>query len=198
MYTQIVRIIMRGTAKKEDLFKIPNILCYIRILLVPLFIYLFLSEYYWQSALVVITATATDVLDGYIARHFNMITDWGKFIDPVADKLMQFSMLVVTIFKIKWVLILVITFALKEIILLVVGLYIYHKDYNLNGANWAGKLCTVVMDTVLLVFIAFDGIPETVAILLISVVIVFMITSFVVYLRDYIKLYNTHIKKEEV
>ena len=109
---------MRGTPKKEDLFKIPNLLCYLRILMVPLFIYLFLTEYYWQSAVVVLLAAGTDILDGYIARHFNMTTDWGKFIDPVADKMMQFSMLILTIFKIKWVLILVICFTLKEIILL--------------------------------------------------------------------------------
>lgn len=185
---------MRGTPKKEDLFKVPNILCYIRILLVPLFIYLFISEYYWQSAIVVIAAALTDILDGYIARHFNLITDWGKFIDPVADKLMQFSMLIVTIFKIKWVLILVIIFAIKEIILLTVGLYIYHKDYNLNGANWAGKLCTVIMDIVLLIFIAFDNIPDGLAISLICLVIIFMIISFIVYLSEYKKLYDTHIK----
>lgn len=185
---------MRGTPKKEDLFKIPNLLCYVRILLVPLFIYLFLSEYYWQSALIVILASATDILDGYIARHFNLITDWGKFIDPVADKLMQFSMLIVTILKIKWVLILVIAFTVKEIVLLAIGLYIYHKDYNLNGSNWAGKSCTVVMDTVLLIFIAFDGIPDIAAILLVGFVIVFMIISFVVYLSEYKKLYDNHIK----
>lgn len=188
---------MRGTAKKEDLFKVPNLLCYVRILFVPLFIYLFLSGYHWQSALVVIAASITDVLDGYIARHFNLITDWGKFIDPVADKLMQFSMLVVTIFKVKWVLILVITFAIKEIVLLVVGLYIYHKDYNLNGANWAGKLCTVVLDTVMLIFIAFPTPPEPLAISLVALVIVFMLISFVVYLTEYKKLYDTHLKKED-
>lgn len=188
---------MRGTPKKEDLFKIPNLLCYLRILMVPLFIYLFWAEYYWQSAVVVLLASGTDILDGYIARHFNMITDWGKFIDPVADKMMQFSMLILTIFKIKWVLILVICFALKEIILLIVGIYIYHNDYNLNGSNWAGKLCTVVMDTVLLIFIAFDNIPETLAIVLVMVVIVFLLISFTVYLSQYKRLYDEHIKKKK-
>lgn len=188
---------MRGTPKKEDFFKVPNILCYIRILFVPLFVYLFLSGYHWQSAIVVIFATLTDILDGYIARHFNLVTDWGKFIDPLADKLMQFSMLLVTIFKVKWVLILVIVFAVKEIILLVVGLYIYHKDYNLNGANWAGKLCTVVLDSVMLVFIAFPTPPEPLAISLIAIVIVFIALSFVVYLKAYKDLYDTHIKTSE-
>lgn len=188
---------MRGTPKKEDLFKIPNLLCYLRILMVPLFIYLFLTECYWQSAVVVLLAAGTDILDGYIARHYNMTTDWGKFIDPVADKMMQFSMLILTIFKIKWVLILVICFTVKELILLVVGIYIYHNDYNLNGSNWAGKLCTVVMDTVLLIFIAFDGIPDALAIVLVMLVIVVLLISFIVYLSQYKKLYDEHIKKKK-
>ena len=145
---------MRGTPRKEDLFKLPNILCYVRILLVPVFVFIFLNEWYWQSALVVVVATATDVFDGWIARRYNMVSDWGKFIDPVADKLMQFAMLTVTIFKVPSVLILVCAFLFKEIVLLVIGIWIYHNDYNLPGAIWCGKLCTVVLDLTMLLFIA--------------------------------------------
>lgn len=182
---------MRGKARKEDLFTTPNILSYIRILLVPLFVYIFLNKWYWQSALVVVVAAVTDVIDGYIARKFNLITDWGKFIDPVADKLMQFAMLVVTILKAPFVLILVIAFVLKESILLIVGLYIYHKGNNLNGAMWCGKLCTVVMDISMLILIACpesfitDALTDTI----IVVVMAFMLLSFVVYLNAYKKLY---------
>lgn len=186
-----MRLLMRGKARKEDLFTIPNILSYIRILLVPLFVYIFLNKWYWQSALVVVVAAVTDVIDGYIARKFNLITDWGKFIDPVADKLMQFAMLVVTILKAPFVLILVIAFVLKESILLIVGLYIYHKGNNLNGAMWCGKLCTVVMDISMLILIACpesfitDALTDTI----IVVVMAFMLLSFVVYLNAYKKLY---------
>lgn len=183
---------MRGTARKEDLFTLPNILSYIRILLVPLFVYIFLNKWYWQSALVVMIAAITDVIDGFIARKFNMITDWGKFIDPVADKLMQFAMLVVTILKAPFVLILVIAFVLKESILLVIGLYIYHKGNNLNGAMWCGKLCTVVLDICMLILIACpesfitDALTDTI----IVIVMTFMTLSFVVYLNAYKKLYT--------
>ncbi len=183
---------MRGKARKEDLFKIPNILCYIRILLVPLFIFLFIKEYYWQSALVVVVASATDIVDGWIARHFNMVTDWGKFIDPLADKLMQFAMLVMAIFKNPWVAILVGVFALKEIIMLIVGLYIYHKGNNLNGAMWCGKLCTVILDSSLLLIIGLPPhmIKDEFVFCLIGISTVFLILSFVVYMRAYSKLYK--------
>ncbi|MDE7308092.1 MAG: CDP-alcohol phosphatidyltransferase family protein [Lachnospiraceae bacterium] len=188
---------MRGRARKEDLFKIPNILCYIRILLVPFFVYLYLSEYYWQSAIVLIAASLTDIADGYIARHFNMITDWGKFIDPVADKLMQFSMLFVITFRRPLVLILIVEYVLKEVILLVIGLMIYHKGFNLNGANWAGKLCTVVFDSVMFLLMFLPDIPKPAVLFLISLVSVFLIIAFCSYLTAYISLYKEQIKNKE-
>lgn len=188
---------MRGRARKEDLFKIPNILCYIRILLVPFFAYLYLSDYYWQSAVVLIGAALTDIADGYIARHFDMITDWGKFIDPVADKLMQFSMLFVVVFRRPLVLILIVEYILKEAILLIIGLLIYHKGFNLNGANKAGKLCTIVFDTALFLLMFLPNIPSPGVLFLIGLVSVFLIIAFCSYLMAYIRLYREQIKNRE-
>lgn len=183
---------MKGQPRKEDLINIPNVLCYIRILLVPFFVYLFIKEYYWQSALVVIIASATDVVDGWIARHFNMVTDWGKFIDPLADKLMQFAMLIMAIFKNPLVWILIGLFVVKELIMLIVGLYIYHKGDNLNGAMWCGKLCTVVLDASLLIIIALPPhiLVNELVITLICICSGFLILSFCVYMNAYIKLYR--------
>ena len=88
----------------KDLFKLPNILCYIRIALVPLFLYLYFTAMepkdYYIATLVVLLSGITDFLDGQIARRCNMITDLGKIIDPVADKLMQFAMLIALILTI--------------------------------------------------------------------------------------------------
>ena len=183
---------MRGEPRKEDLINIPNVLCYIRILLVPVFIVLFLKEMYWQSGLIIMLATATDVVDGWIARHFNMITDWGKFIDPLADKLMQFAMLIMAIFKNPWISILVGIFALKEAIMLAVGLYIYHKGDNLNGAMWCGKLSTVVLDGCLFLIIVLPTkyINNTNVFVLIGLSAGFLILSFIIYMREYFKMYK--------
>lgn len=183
---------MKGQPRKQDLINIPNVLCYIRILLVPFFVYLFIKEYYWQSALVVVIAAATDVVDGWIARHFNMVTDWGKFIDPLADKLMQAAMLIMAIFKSPWVWILVGLFVAKELIMLIVGLYLYHLGDNLNGAMWCGKLCTVVLDGSMLLII---GLPMDMLVneLVIGLIIIcsgFLIMSFCVYMNAYKKLYR--------
>ena len=78
---------------KKDIFSIPNILSFIRILLIPIFVWLYVtagtSGEYYLAAAVVVASGITDFLDGQIARRCNMITEFGKFLDPLADKLTQ-------------------------------------------------------------------------------------------------------------
>lgn len=82
---------------KKDLFTIPNILTYIRLLCVPVFIGVMIAycidktatAYLWAGFGLFVFASATDIADGYIARRFNLISDIGKVLDPVADKLLQ-------------------------------------------------------------------------------------------------------------
>ena len=73
---------------KNKIFTIPNVLSFFRILLVPVFVWLyaFRDERIW-ALIVLIVSGVTDLLDGFIARHFHMISDLGKMLDPVADKL---------------------------------------------------------------------------------------------------------------
>ena len=82
--------------KKEDLFTIPNILTYIRLVCIPVFVALmamyFVTKhgaYRWASFGVFLFAEITDICDGYIARHYNQVTDIGKVLDPIADKVLQ-------------------------------------------------------------------------------------------------------------
>ena len=85
---------------RKDIFTIPNILTYIRLLCVPVFFVLMVmfcidpsaaaaKSYVWAAFGVFVFAEVTDVVDGFIARRFNMVSDLGKVIDPVADKLCQ-------------------------------------------------------------------------------------------------------------
>ena len=73
---------------------LPNILTIIRFIIVPFMTYFLINENFTIAILLYVLASATDVLDGFIARRFNQITDLGKFLDPLADKLLQFSALV--------------------------------------------------------------------------------------------------------
>ena len=191
-YVENFNISLRGTPKKQDLLKIPNILCYLRILMIPVFVYLFYKKMFWQSALVAVLASVTDVVDGYIARTFDMKTDWGMFLDPLADKLMQLAMLICSIFKAPIFLFLAILFFVKELITLVFGLYVYHRGRNLNGSIWCGKLCTVILDLSLFYVIAapekhlYTGIIHGI----ICACTILLVMAFVIYMKQYIELYK--------
>ena len=75
--------------KRKELFLIPNLLCYLRLLLLPVFaVFYSCEEYVWATVTVLVSAF-TDVADGFIARKFNMTSELGKILDPFADKLTQ-------------------------------------------------------------------------------------------------------------
>ncbi len=174
-----------------DLFKIPNILCYLRIIMVPLFLHIYFTaqapEDYYLATLVVMVSGFTDFLDGQIARRCNMITDLGRFIDPVADKLMQLAMLVALTLKIKYMYILVIYLIIKEVVTSLTGFIIMKTCHRrLNGAKWYGKVCTAVLYLSMLILVAFPGITPVIQSVMLIVCAAALTLSFFMYMRLYI------------
>lgn len=177
----------------KDAFNIPNILCYIRILLIPLFSYyllLPLDKYphagYMAAGLVLLSGI-TDMLDGFIARRFNMITEWGKALDPIADKLTQFAIAVCLSIKIRGFIILVILVLVKELFMGVCCLFFLRKNQKLDGAMWFGKVSTAVFYIVIFVLLVFpiQVIAKTV---LISISAGFMLLSLALYTREFYRM----------
>lgn len=123
---------------------IPNFLTAIRFLLIPAFgYYLHIREYYIAVALFLL-AGLTDVLDGFIARKFNMITTWGKLADPIADKLMQITALALLTLQAKIPPIVLIIVIAKETFMGLGTILLYKQDNVVVSANWYGKLATIV------------------------------------------------------
>ena len=178
--------------RKKDIFTIPNILTYVRILLVPVFVLVYtnsrsLSGHIWAIAIVAISAL-TDVVDGIIARKYNMITDLGKIIDPIADKAMQFAMIFCVVVRYRLIWILFAIYAVKELVSLAFSSYLFRHGKHIEGANWAGKLCTVVLYAVMLALIAIPKIPDRIVKIMIAVSGAFMVLAFIVYMSAYIRL----------
>ena len=177
----------------NHLFKIPNLLCYLRIILVPVFCIMFFGadtagDYYMAAGIVLISGF-TDFLDGQIARRCNMITDVGKLLDPFADKLMQLAMIICLTIKIKFMYLLVIYLVVKEVSMCIAAIVIYKKyKKRLNGAKWYGKVCTAVLYAVMLTLIAFPGLNSNVQKCLIIVCVSALTLAFVMYIRIYIKM----------
>lgn len=175
----------------KDLFKLPNILCYIRIALVPLFLYLYFTAMepkdYYIATFVVLLSGITDFLDGQIARRCNMITDLGKIIDPVADKLMQFAMLIALTFNIKYMYILAIYLVIKEVVMALIGFCVMKKaEKRLNGAKWYGKVCTAVLYICMLALVAFPDMLSAYQMIIMLICAAVLTLAFVMYIRLYI------------
>lgn len=121
---------------------IPNILTIIRFLLIPfILLNIFIGNYILAFAFFTISGI-TDIADGFIARKFNLISNFGKLMDPLADKLTQIatltSLVIVNIIPL-WILIIVL---LKEFIMIVGASFLYGKDVVVYS-KWYGKLATV-------------------------------------------------------
>ena len=124
--------------------QVPNILSFIRLFLVPIFIISFFVIGKYVALGVFLIASITDVVDGYIARHFNAITEFGKILDPFADKLMKMaaliSLTIVNLIPI-WVTVLMIT---CDLAMIISGLCIYKKKITIQS-NWIGKAGTLII-----------------------------------------------------
>lgn len=178
---------------KKDLFKIPNILCYIRFLLIPVFIALYMKadrpEQYLYAAVVVFISGVTDFLDGLIARKFNMITELGKLIDPLADKLTQASLIFILVVKIKWMFLLLALFIIMQLFLLTAGLAMLKKGMKLNGSKWFGKISTTVFYAVMLALVSLPELKTVVTNLLLFICGLFLLLSFLMYIKEYVNMY---------
>lgn len=185
---------------KKDLWSIPNILCYIRILLIPVFITKYINAQeareYMQAAFIVLASGLTDFFDGFIARTFDMVTEFGKLIDPLADKLTQAALIFVLIVKIKYMYLLLILFVAMQLFLLIAGLAMLKKDKRLDGSKWFGKVSTTVFYAVMLVLVALPKLKQSTVNILMLICGAFLALSFVLYIREYIIMYS-EVKEEE-
>lgn len=123
---------------------VPNILTIIRFILIPLIFYFALQDNYIIAVILLVISGATDVLDGFIARKFNFITDFGTLFDPLADKLTQISTLIVLVIQNiipVWILIIVL---IKELLMIIGASFLYGKETVIVPSKWFGKAATVI------------------------------------------------------
>lgn len=178
----------------NQVYSIPNILCYIRIILIPIFIYVYANaknevDYYLAAAIIFLSGV-TDFCDGFIARKFNQVTELGKLIDPIADKLTQAAIIVALIFKFNWIFFFVILFLIKELSMLINGVILLKKGKKLDGAMWFGKVSTAVFYFSTFIIILFPMLDLVVVNILMIISAFFMALSFIMYMIEYVKMYR--------
>ena len=168
--------------KAKDFFSVPNLISYLRLILIPFIIWAYCEkESGLLTAILVAVSGFTDVLDGKIARRFNMVTDIGKVLDPIADKLTQAAMMYCLLTKYELMLPALIVLIVKEIFMAVTAIMETKYSAKINSALWYGKACTVILYAVMLILLFFTNIPLWLANTLIAISIAAMIISTVLY-----------------
>ncbi len=122
---------------------IPNVLTISRFFLIPFIIYFIVIDNYLLAFIFLTISGLTDVLDGFIARKFNFITNFGKLIDPLADKATQISVLIALTFKNIIPFWMIVVVALKEAAMIAGASFLYGKELVVSS-KWYGKLSTVL------------------------------------------------------
>ena len=172
----------------------PNALSILRIAFLPMFGFLYYNAknplWYLLAALVLLLSGITDLLDGFLARKLGQVTQLGKLLDPLADKLTQATVCILLGIRMPEFRVLLALFILKEALMLAAGFKLYRKNKSLDGSRWFGKLYTVVFYVIMLLVVAFPGLKSALVFGLLIVMAAFMLFAFVMYLPVFFSLWR--------
>ncbi len=170
---------------------IPNTLSLLRLAMVPLFAVTFFQpspqSRFWAAGIYAL-AFLTDIADGYLARRLDQITRLGRILDPLADKLMTFT--VITCIAAAGIIPVwaVVVFFLKEAVMGLGAMSMLHKVDDVIPANWMGKISTGVFFVVCAALVLFPAIPGFWATVMISLALVFAVLALLYYLWLYLSI----------
>lgn len=174
---------------KKDVLTIPNLLSLFRLVLIPVYIVIYLNAKdvtdYYVAAGILAVSCLTDLIDGKIARHFNMISTVGKILDPLADKATQFALILCLALEHPVLWLLVGCFFVKECFQLIAGGINLKKGKMLKGALISGKICTTVLFISLILMVMLPNLSDKVIFIITIVDTFFVIITFIDYLITY-------------
>ena len=179
----IAEMIETNQANKyqKRIITIPNILSLVRLCFVPIMVFLYINGYYVETGVLLLVSGATDVIDGYIARHFNMISDAGKVIDPLADKSTQLAVMILLSMSFPLMILPIVLLVIKESFMLISGYMVIRKCGIFLGANWHGKAATCMLSSVMMLHLFWHNIDPTVSTVLILAGAAMIVLSLILY-----------------
>lgn len=172
----------RKTNSESRVITIPNILSAFRICLIPVIVWLYLGkQQYRYAGYVFILSAATDIVDGYIARHYHMISALGKILDPIADKLTQGTVLICLIFRFPLVMMPLFVLVAEEIFMGISGYFVIRKTGCVYGADWHGKAATCFIFSMIALHVFWPQITPVVSTVSIIACTIMIAVSFLLY-----------------
>ena len=181
-----------------QIWSIPNLISLFRLLLIPLIVTLYVKGKTVAALCVFILSALSDIADGQIARRFNMVTDLGKMLDPLADKLTQGAALVCVARTHPQLFFLLGFMAMKELMQAYIGGRIVKKTGHVFNARWFGKLCTVITTGSLMAMFAFPRMPDQVVNGLLILCAAMMLVSLALYIRHFLEYDDTESNKRHL
>lgn len=173
---------------ENRIITIPNLLSAFRLVLIPVFLWTYcIREEYLVTAGLLLLSGLTDLADGFIARRFHMVSNLGKMLDPVADKLTQAAMLVCLVTRFPMIVFPLALLAVKEASVGLTSLLVIRKSGRVTGAAWHGKITTAMLYLTILIHLIWPHIPAAISNGLIMVCSGVMLVSWVMYILRNVK-----------
>ena len=167
---------------RKRIITLPNLLSFFRLCLIPVIVWLYcVKRNYSLTTIFLILSAATDIVDGMIARHLGMISDFGKAIDPIADKLTQFAMLLCLTMRFPIMFLPCSVLFMKEISAGIMSIFAIKRSGEVLGAVWHGKVTTVLLYGTMILHLIWFNIPSVLSNLLIILCTAMMLLSAVLY-----------------
>ena len=175
---------------KKEVFTIPNFLSLFRLALIPVYMAVYLNagtirDYHLAGGILALSCL-TDAMDGQVARHFHMVSNVGKVLDPFADKITQFTLTLCLSLRYRALWPVLLIFLVKELFQLIAGVVNLRRGKMLPGALFAGKVCTTVLFVSFLVLVLFPDLPAGFVEILAFLDSLFLLFSFAGYLSAYL------------
>lgn len=184
---------------------VPNALSVLRILIIPFFAWFFMRDQLAAAVVLLVLSGLSDCVDGFIARRLNQVTELGKMLDPLADKLTQGVVALCLAMKFPVIGPVLLVFILKELVMLCCAIGLLKKKKRPCAAQWYGKVATVMFYVSVALIVVMDGFlhVEGLAFQVISYVMLIltaamMIYSAVRYFQIFLKILRSDDEKYEL
>ena len=179
----------REVVPVDRIWTVPNMMSFFRLLLIPLIMWVYLAKKdYVLVAVLLVVSGVTDVADGFIARHFNQISNLGKMLDPVADKFTEGILMILLALRFPLMWMLVGVFAIGAFLMALWGIRAINRSHLVNMAHWYGKATTVFLYAATFTLLLWENIPLTAANAIIVICTLLVIGNVTMYGLFYLKL----------
>ena len=176
---------------------IPNALSFFRIALIPFFVGAMLKGNTSYAAILLAISGITDLLDGFLARKFEWVTQMGKVLDPVADKLTQVTVCVVLAIQLSQYWSFFAVLMLKDLVMMILGGYLLKKGMKMDGARWFGKVVTALFYVCMFFIVICPDLPEQMVMAMLSVVTGCALAAALMYVPEFLKCYHDGPQRDE-